>query len=217
MTRKVILFVICVLTLNLTVWAQTNIDVSFNRTHTGWSYRGGVSFYVAKNLYLGGGIKYIQWAGITDNKSYVLQYRFKPANTLEHLGAYATLDYNLFPKRSKYIQPYISYDVSVSRSSLSNLFYLYITQAVLLSTNDTIDLYQIVKDSFKPVIGVEQHFAVGFRAKISERLSLTQKIGGGLFLYTPIERIIGEEWWELAWMFNIGLSYRLGKKAPSAP
>lgn len=209
MFKKVIGIVIFLFSVG--VYAQTKIDVSFNKTHTGLSYRLGGGYVFKEKMTIGAGIKIIQWTPIIDNQNHVLKNRFKPANLQEKIGVYATFDY-LFLKPNKTIVPYISYDFSLSRSSLYNKGYYYLGDGITTS-NDTIPLFTYYELNFKPVTAIEHHLSAGCNIKICKNVWLTEKIGGGIMQYFKLENsVIGEEHWELAWMANIGITYFFEKK-----
>ena len=207
-----LVFLLCIAISQL-LYAQVGIDASFNKSQTGWSYRGGVSYQFSNRFTLRGGVKVIQWMGIIDTRGHFFKNRFRPSNATERLGAYLSIDYVPFRFPKGNIEPYLSYDASLSRSSLYQKSYYWAGQGIKEGTTDTLDLYYTKSAWLGPILAVEQHFCVGFRGNINKRWYINQKIGGGIALYknTGKSIIVGEDW-ELAWMFSLGLGYRFVKE-----
>jgi len=213
------LFIVLTLTIliTITVSAQNkNIGLQYYSTGAGKNLTGTISIKNNKNEYgLGLGIN-INNIRQPDDQSNIYYRRLFATKPIHYLN------FNFFYQRDvfsamKKIRPFIVYDFQIKHSTTRSSMYIPFDYDSTLVVNEPEEgiLYRNYIEYFGPFTWVENSLGLGIIIDVTDRISMTQKIGGGIHF------ILGDEpklvkyrpEWEFMYFFNIGLTYKIMKKS----
>ena len=212
-------FIILTLTilLSFTISAQNKrIGMQYYSTGAGKNLTGTLSIKNNKNEYglgLGININSIRQPDDEANIYYKRLYATKPIHFF---------NFNFFYQRDifsalKKIKPFIVYDFQIKHSTTRSSMYIpfdYDSTLVVDEPEEGI-LYRNYIEYFGPFTWVESSIGIGINIDITNRISMTQKIGGGIYY------IFGDEpklvkyrpEWEFMYFLNVGITYKIKKKS----
>ena len=193
------IFSFLLVSLVLTVAAQTEITSTFNSTHSGRN----VTFALSKtfnNMHeFGGGLRInINSLAMSDDQNHVYYKRLYASNFMQHLGIAGFYHYHIF-RNWEHVKPFLFYDFQATYSTTRN-------HITIASTTD-----EYVNHG--PFTWLEQTVGIGFKADLPNGFFITQKIGFGTsFILGKDEQLLKNNFdWEFGGLINVGIGYRFNK------
>ena len=210
--KYIVLFTLTTL-ISITLSAQNkNIGLQFYSTGAGENLTATLSFEKNANKFgfgVGLNINSIRQPDDEANIYYRRLYATKPIHFLNFNAFYQK---DIFSSLNK-INPFIVYDLQIKHSTTRSSMYLpfdYDSTLVITEPEEGI-LYRNYIEYFGPFTWIENSIGIGINIDITDKLSLTQKIGGGICI------IVGDEpklvkyspAWEFMYFVNVGVTYKI--------
>jgi len=212
-------FIILTLTilLSFTISAQNKkIGLQYYSTGAGKNLTGTISTKKNKNEYglgLGININNIRQPDDQSNIYYRRLFATKPIHFL---------NFNFFYQRDifsalKKIKPFIVYDFQIKHSTTRSSMYIPFDYDSTLVVNEPEEgiLYRNYIEYFGPFTWVENSIGIGIHIAITDKIYLTQKIGGGIhFIFGDEPKLVKyRPEWEFMYFLNVGITYKIKKKS----
>lgn len=214
--KHIILFTLTTL-ISITINAQyKNIGLQYYSTGAGENLTGTLSVKKNKSelgFGLGFNINSIRQPDDEANIYYKRLYATRPIHFF---------NLNFFYQRDifsalKKIKPFIVYDLQIKHSSTRSSMYIPFDYDSTLVVNEPEEgiLYRKYIEYFGPFTWVENSIGIGVNINVTDKISMTQKIGGGIhFIFGDEPKLVKyRPYWEFMYFFNIGLTYKINKKA----
>ena len=204
--RSVISILLLIVSINS--YSQYDIVSSFNSVHIGRNINLGINRNIS-NYSVSIALKYQINSYVTDDQNEVFKKRFFAVNFLEHFGLNLGFQYNINLKQSA-ITPFIFYNMQLTKSHTRNTGYLKYDIDTITNTI----LYRKYLEFWGPTIALENYLGIGYKININKHMYLSNKIGYGIISYFNVDKMLYGDGgnWELGYMINIGIGYRIIKK-----
>lgn len=185
----------------------SDLNLAYNDTHSGRSLVLTISKTFHEKNEIGIGVRYnINKLAHDDDQMNTYWNRQYATSFLQHMGMEAFYHRYIIPQW-QYAKPYIFYDLQLSHSDTRNRMYLPVIQHEEYGI-----LYRKVIEYFGPFTWIEQTIGIGLKTKLTERLYLNQKGGGGIIFIIgkddQLPSTLNNFQWEFAGLYQIGLTYR---------
>lgn len=159
---------------SININAQTELATTFNSTHSGRNIALSISkTYSSKNEF-GGGVRYnLGMLAMPDDQNNVFYKRLYPSEFYQNWGIIGYY-HRYILKKWEYVRPFLFYDIQATYSTTRN--------RTLTPTGYAVDghnLYVEYIDRWGPFTWIEQNIGIGFKADLTDRFFIMQKIGFG--------------------------------------
>ncbi len=187
-----IIFILLIILLSFSSFAQTELVSAFNSTASGRN----VSILISKpknNHEFGGGLKYnIGMLAMPDDQENLYYKRLYPSTFGQHFGLQTFYNYHIL-KNWEHLKPFLFFDLQGTFSTTRNRYF---------------GQQEITR--YGPFTWLEQYIGIGFKVDLPNSFFITQKIGGGgMLIFGEDETLLKKSAdWEFGGLINIGIGFR---------
>lgn len=187
-----IIFILLIILLGFSSFAQTELVSAFNSTASGRN----VSLLISKTKNsheFGGGIRYnIGKLAMPDDQENLYYKRLYPSTLGQHFGLQTFYNYYIL-KNWEHLKPFLFFDLQGTYSTTRNRYF-----------------GQQKATRYGPFTWLEQYIGIGFKVDLPNNFFVTQKIGGGgMLIFGEDETLLKESAdWEFGGLINVGIGYR---------
>lgn len=200
------------------IFAQTELTTSFNSTYSGRNVAISILKTNNSKNEFGGGIRYnLGILEMPDDQNNVFYKRLYPSEFYQNWGIIGCY-HRYILKKWEHVRPFLFYDIQATYSTTRN--------RTLTPTGYAVNghnLYIEYIDRWGPFTWIEQNIGIGFKADLTDRFFIMQKIGFGNcfilgkdtdgYMYDNERVILSEKYFnwfttEFGGIIHIGIGYR---------
>lgn len=194
----------------VSLFAQNELTGYYNSCGSGRSLNINYIHKLNENSNIGGGLLVnLKRNGMHDNNNNVYYKRLHPEKFHEYFGVNFFYERRILSGKSPLPLFFIT-DVQLKYSRTKDrAFVPYVDWEI-----NPLGLLVESKASFGPFLWNQYSFGLGFDIPLVDKLSITQKLGGGVeFIFGRDPFLFGGSHpaWEFAYLYNIGIKYQLNK------
>lgn len=210
--KYIILFTLTTL-ISITLSAQNkNIGLQHYSTGAGENLTATLSKIKDKNE-LGFGVGFnINSIRQPDDEANIYYKRLYATKPIHFLNFNIFYQKDIFTSITK-IKTFIVYDLQIKHSTTRSSMYIPFDYDSTLVINDPEEgiLYRNYIEYFGPFTWVENSIGIGINIDITDKLSLIQKIGGGIyFIFGDEPKLVKySPEWEFMYFYNMGITYKI--------
>ena len=189
-------------------YAQSDLFLNFNSTHSGRNLSFSYSKYFFEKNEFGFGLRYnINRIAHPDDQNNTYKKRLYATKPYHFLGAEVL--YNRYILKSfSFIDPFVFYNLQLSYSTTRNRMFIPYTY----DGNGDV-LYKEYIEIFGPFTWVEQNIGLGYKANLNGNWFIQHKLGFGTSFILGYEKKLLNKYfnwfaWEFGYIINVGIGYK---------